>query len=123
LFLALILLVLLLIEHDFLAEILKKFRVLLSLLNFLALLLLTILIDLADYGGEQLFLISLAGIKLHSLCESLASPSLNKSGKERIGNVVFIDLFLERGRGIPRLFVDSRCGLILWAGTIFQPVL
>ena len=78
LLLALVFMLLLLVEHDLLAEVLEELRILLALFILLGLLFLTILIDLADYRGKKLLLIGLRGIKLDSLCESLPSSSLNE---------------------------------------------
>ena len=81
------------------------------------------MIDLTDYGGEQFFLISLARIKFDSLGETFSCASLDKSWEERIRNMILIDLFLKRSRRISWLFVNSRNRLILWSGSILQPVL
>lgn len=100
LLLSFVFLELLLVQHNLLAEILKELGILLSLLEFLRLLLLAIGINLTDYGGKQFFLISLAWIELDSLCEALSGASLNEGRQERIRHMIFLKLVLKRSCGI-----------------------
>jgi hypothetical protein len=95
LLLAFILLLLLLVKHDLLAEVLEELRILLGLLHLLGLLFLAILINLIDYRCKELLLVGLARVKLDTFGESFASASLNEGREERVRSMVVL-----RGRRI-----------------------